>query len=127
PTARVWPIGTRAGVSRASSGYAFDAIQRDTKAVVDAFVSGKPRPRVPRSCVLSMLDRVLISWLASDQTAAPRVFGRLFERAPACSLVRFLADMPRPLDYLAVMWAMPKLGVIGHTMTHPASWPRRSA
>ena len=124
-TRRVWTIGTRAGVARASSGYAFDAIQRDTVRVVTAARAGRDRPAPPRPTPLGMLDRVLISWLRDDPTAAPRVFGRLFRGVPADRLIRFLSDTPRLMDYLAVMWAMPKAGVIRHVLTSPSAWPRR--
>ncbi len=125
-TARVWPIGTRAGIARASSGYAFAAIQHDSARVVDALLAGQNRPRPPRSRLLSTLDRVLLSMLSKDASAAPAVFARLFAAAAPQRLIRFLGDTPRPLDYLAVMWAMPKTRVIQHTLTNPSAWPRGS-
>ena len=125
PTARVWPIGTRAGIARASSGYAFHAIQRDTRRVVDALLEGRAdRPGPPRSRLLGAMDRALLSLLSNDQSAAPNVFGQLFAGCAPDRLVRFLADVPRPLDYVAVMLAMPKLDVAGHVLSHPSSWPR---
>ncbi|NRA59003.1 MAG: hypothetical protein HRU13_12890 [Phycisphaerales bacterium] len=123
-TPRVWSIGTRAGVGRASSGYAFDAIQHDSARLVDALLRGQPRPRPPRSSILSMLDRVLLSLLDTHNAAAPDLFARLFQNADTDKLVRFLGDVPRPLDYLAVMWAMPKAQVIRHVLTNPSAWPR---
>jgi lycopene beta-cyclase len=124
-TSRVWRIGTRAGISRASSGYAFDAIQRDSTRVVDALTAGRRRPPPPRPHFLSALDRVLLSWLTSDASAATRVFPRLFGNAPPHRLIRFLADIPHPLDYPAVMWAMPKAELIRHVLAHPSAWPGR--
>ncbi|MEO0513493.1 MAG: lycopene cyclase family protein [Planctomycetota bacterium] len=123
-TRRTWPIGTRAGIGRASSGYAFDAIQRDTVNILAAIAADRARPRPPRSPVLSLLDRVLISWLSSDQTAPPRVFGDLFAKLPPRSLIRFLADVPTPADLLRTMWAMPKLETTLHAVTHPSAWPK---
>ncbi|MEM1423595.1 MAG: lycopene cyclase family protein [Planctomycetota bacterium] len=124
PTARTWPIGTRAGVGRASSGYAFDAIQLDTQRVVRALLDRKPRPRPPRSRLLSVLDRVLLSWLADDPSVAPEIFATLFARCPTPALIRFLADRPSAGDLLATMWAMPKRRTVRHALTHPSAWPR---
>lgn len=124
-SARVWPIGTRAGVGRASSGYAFAAIQADSARVVDALRTGGRRPLPPRSPLLGMLDRVLLSLLSQDPRAALAVFPRLFAGAKPERLVRFLGDVPRVLDYLAVMWAMPKARVVSHLLTHRSAWPRR--
>lgn len=122
-THRIWALGTRAGIGRASSGYAFDAIQRDSRRAVDALVMGRPRPGPPRPRLVSTLDRVLLSLLSSDPEAASRVFPRLFGRTPPGPLIRFLADSPRPLDYLAVIWAMPKAEIIRHILTHSSAWP----
>ena len=124
PTRRVWPIGTRAGIGRASSGYAFDAIQRDSVRVVDALRAGLNRPRPPRAALLGMLDRVLLSLLVAESTSASVVFPKLFGRARPERLIRFLSDVPAPLDYLAVMLAMPKVMVIRHLLTHRSAWPR---
>lgn len=123
-TGRVWTIGTRAGVGRASSGYAFDAIQRDSRRVVDALLAGRRRPGAPRLPVLSLLDRVLLSWLEADDAAAPQIFGRLFAKCPPESLIRFLSDQPTPLDLWNTMWAMPKLQTMMHTSLTPSAWPR---
>lgn len=123
-TPRIWAVGTRAGIGRASSGYAFDAIQYDARRIVDALLANAPRPRPPRPRVLGALDRVLLSLLDAQNDAAPDLFSRLFRDAPTDGLIRFLGDVPRPLDYLAVMWAMPKAQVIRHVLTHPSAWPR---
>ncbi len=124
-TRRVWRIGTRAGISRPSSGYAFDAILRDTTRVIDALTAGRRRPPPPRPHLLNALDRVLLSWLTADASAATRAFPRLFRGAPPQRLIRFLADIPRALDYLAVLWAMPKVQIIRHALSHPSAWPGR--
>lgn len=123
-TRRVWPIGTRGGVARASSGYAFAAIQADSRRLVDAIIAERPRPSPPRSGLIGALDRVLISWLASDGSVGGRVFGGMFARTPTERLVRFLADEPRAADVLATMWAMPKCRTAWHATTTPSAWPR---
>lgn len=126
-TRRVWRIGTRAGVGRASSGYAFDAIQRDSVRIVDALLTGLARPAPPRPRLLDALDRVLLSWLNTDTSAASRVFPRLFRGAPPARLIRFLSDVPSPLDALAVAWAMPKAALLRHALSHTSAWPRSTA
>ncbi|MEM9660696.1 MAG: lycopene cyclase family protein [Planctomycetota bacterium] len=123
---RVWTIGTRAGIGRASSGYAFDAIQRDSARIVSALAAGEPRPGSPRSRFLSMLDRVLLSWLTTNPSVAPQIFGRLFARCPTESLIRFLADEPTAADLWNAMWAMPKLRTAVHASLHTTAWPRLS-
>lgn len=126
-TRRIWRIGTRAGVGRASSGYAFDAIQRDSARIVDALLTGRRRPAPPRPRLLDSLDRVLLSWLSTDGSAATRVFPQLFRASPPARLIRFLSDVPSTLDALAVAWAMPKAEVLRHAIAHRSAWPRRTA
>ncbi|MEN1705085.1 MAG: lycopene cyclase family protein [Planctomycetota bacterium] len=118
---RIWQIGTRAGIARASTGYAFDAIQRDSRAVCDALERGTPRPRPPRPRLLGHLDAALLSLLVDTPAAGPEIFGRLFSRAPTSSLLRFLNDRPSVADTLAVTWAMPKPKMIRHLLAHPSA------
>ncbi|MEL6330375.1 MAG: lycopene cyclase family protein [Planctomycetota bacterium] len=115
-TARVWPIGTRAGVGRASTGYAFDAIQRDSIRICDALSRGRPRPAPPTPRLLTTLDSMLISLLSRSPDRGPEVFGRLFSHAPRDALLRFLNDRGSAADMLAVAWAMPKRLMIGHLL-----------
>lgn len=116
---RVWAIGTRAGVARASTGYAFDAIQRDSENLCVALGSGAGRPRTPRAPITNTLDRVFISMLADRQDLGPRVFSGLFEGARTPSLLRFLCDRATLRDLLSVAWAMPKWDVTRHVMLRP--------
>jgi len=122
PTPRVWPVGTRAGVGRASTGYAFDAIQRDTARVVRARAAGAARPAPPRPRLLRTLDRMLLSLLGDRPALGPALLAGLFARAPADSILRFLCDRPRAADALRVAWAMPKAPMLAHALARPALW-----
>jgi lycopene beta-cyclase len=119
PTDRVWPIGTRAGVMRPSTGYAFDAIQRDTKRVVDALESDGWRPSPPRPPWATAMDRMLLSLLVRQPARAPSLFAGLFERAPSEALIRFLSDRATPADALRVISAMPKRAMTAHVLRNP--------
>lgn len=120
-TARVWQIGTRAGVGRASTGYAFDAIQRDSINICNALADGRPRPRPPRTRLLTVLDRLLISLLHARQSLGPSVFASLFERAPSDAIIRFLSDRPKPSDIARVIAAVPASPMLAHLLRSPRS------
>lgn len=122
PTARVWPLGTRAGVARASTGYAFDAIQRDTARVARAWTDGLARPAPPRPRVLRPLDRMLLSLLGDRPELGPGVFGRLFAGAPSDAVLRFLNDRPTLRDAFRVAWAMPRSRMMTHVLARPGLW-----
>ncbi|MEM6454352.1 MAG: lycopene cyclase family protein [Acidobacteriota bacterium] len=106
---RAVPIGTPAGCVRASSGYAFLAIQRTSAHLARAVRAGVP-PTPPRAWRrrARFLDRVFLSFLRHRPERAPAMFAAMFRRVPADHLVRFLADSDTPRDLLDVIWAMPK-------------------
>lgn len=114
PHRRQWMIGTAAGVVKPSTGYAFDAIHRDSRRVASAWLTGDGRPALPRSGLAHWMDKLMISFLCARPEMAPRLFPRLMSRCPTPRLVRFLNDRAGPLDYLSVIWASPRLPLARH-------------
>jgi len=114
PHARVWRIGTGGGLVKPSTGYAFDAIHRDSERVARAWTKGRSRPPRARPRISAWLDRVMLSYLSSNPEAAARVFPRLFRRCPPPRLIRFLNDQGSAADMLAVMWSVPRLPIAWH-------------
>lgn len=105
---RILPIGTAAGCARASSGYAFDAIQRTSRDMADAVCRGADPSRVQiwrRRA--RWLDRIFLSFLEHRPELAPRVFASLFGRLSGDVMPRFLSDRESAIDVLRVMTAMP--------------------
>lgn len=104
---RLIPIGTRAGAPRPSSGYAFLPIQRHARRLAAQVANGRyPAARV-RNATTRWLDGIFLRRLSREPQAAPALFQRLFQRAPADRLVRFLTETGSPLDHLAVMSVLP--------------------
>jgi lycopene beta-cyclase len=101
-----------AGIGKASTGYAFDAIQRDSERIVEAIGRGGRRPAPPRSAFSRWLDLMMVGLLRERPEVGPAVFGRLFARAEPERVVRFLTDSGGVLDALAVMRAVPKRAMI---------------
>ncbi|MDT8435583.1 MAG: lycopene cyclase family protein [Gemmatimonadota bacterium] len=120
---RILPVGARAGAVRASTGYAFLAIQRHAAAVTErltAWAGGQgggdggrdaaappPPPPPPYGRRTAFLDRVFLSHLLRRPAAAPELFLRLFEAVRPDALARFLFDGGGPADALRVMAALP--------------------
>lgn len=101
-------LGSPAGAVKASSGYAFLAIQRQVAGFAGALHphSPLPEPPAPRAGLLQRLDRLFLLRLIAQPAAAPGLFLDLFRNTPPDALVRFLSDRPRPADLLAVMRAL---------------------
>jgi len=104
-----YPIGTRGGMVRPSTGYAFGAIQRWCQNFVQVLLGLRPGGNYPRpySPLSGWLDRIFLQHLLQAPTAAPDTFLRLFEKVEPEALVRFLSDRATPGDYRKVITAMP--------------------
>ncbi len=106
---RLHAIGLAGGAARPSTGYAFLAIQRQSRRIaewVERGAAGAP-PLRHRSTATRLLDRVFLGRLERSPETAPALFFRLFERARSDSLVRFLMERGSLGDTLEVMRALP--------------------
>ncbi|MFF3485840.1 lycopene cyclase family protein [Streptomyces sp. NPDC002701] len=87
----VFRIGAAGGATRPSTGYTFSAVQRQTRAVVDALRAGRrPMPPPAHSARSRAMDAVLLRALDSGRVDGAAFFARLFTRVPMERLLRFL-------------------------------------
>jgi lycopene beta-cyclase len=119
----VLTIGARGGLVKASTGYAYRRIQRDSAAIARSLVrNGHPFDLPPPARRHRFLDSVLLDVLDRDPRQLERAFARLFLRNPAERVLRFLdegstvgaelrliATMP-PAPYLRAAAARRSLG-----------------
>lgn len=106
---RIVPIGTRAGVVKASTGYGFLAIQRWSQIVARAATTeGKVQLPAQRPAFVNFLDRVFLAFIETHPESAPGLFFNLFRSVSAEGLVRFLSDRATVPDLAAVINSMPK-------------------
>lgn len=107
PQGRVVQAGTRGGSMRASSGYAFHAIQRWSESCAGSLCA-TGRPIAPeRNRLLEAMDTLFLQVLQQQSSSAANIFGSLFQRCPPDSLVRFLAGLPRREDLWPVVRSLP--------------------
>jgi lycopene beta-cyclase len=100
--------GTSAGAVRASSGYAFQRIQRWAKNGAAAFLKQHPvSQQTPITGTLAWMDSIFLETLRRNADLAPDLFMALARNVPADRLVRFLTDQPRVADLAAVIAALP--------------------
>jgi len=108
---RVTNIGTRAGLARPSTGYAFLAIQRQSRRLARHVVEvglERPVPRTrPYSRATAFLDRVFLSYLERHPAEAPGMFLRMFEGVAPERLARFMFDGGSTADRLTLMSSLP--------------------
>ncbi len=104
---RVMGAGTRGGSMRASTGYAFHAIQRWAEACGTSLLENG-RPLAPgRNRVLDALDASFLAVLHHNRVLATDLFGQLFDECEPDSLVRFLAGIPQANDFWPVAQSLP--------------------
>ena len=127
-TGRVLRAGLAGGAAKPSTGYAFAFIQRDADAIEHALArwDRTRAPTIPpvRSETALFFDRVFLSYLAAHPHDAERVFVGLFAGTSGPSIARFLSEDATTGDYVAVMAAVPSLGVLGEAVRSRALWMR---
>ena len=124
---RVINIGLRGGLAKASTGYAFDAIQTFSAELAGRLVArvGAPiEPPPPRPAAVVAMDRVFLSYIARHPLRAPALFVDLFEKLPPALLCRFLTDRGSPLDSLRVMASTPLGQMTAEALRSRARWLR---
>jgi lycopene beta-cyclase len=115
---RMLRLGTLGGAARASTGYAFTAIEAQAASLAASLQDGWKgglnwtAPALP--FWLREMDRVFLRALRRNMHAGPALFADLFDRCPPQSLVRFLTGSRNPADAAAAACALPVLPVLRH-------------
>jgi lycopene beta-cyclase len=101
-------VGLTSGGARASTGYAFQRIQRwaDRCAQSLAGATGVIG-HAPDPALLRAMDRLFLCVLRTQPAAAPEMFLSMFKKVAADRIIRFLSDRGTLQDYAAVASALP--------------------
>ncbi|MEU3401435.1 lycopene beta-cyclase [Streptomyces filamentosus] len=113
-------IGAAGGAVRPSTGYAFAAIQRQTRAVAALLHAGReplPPPAYPGRSLL--MDAVLLRGIDTGRVSGPEFFTRLFEKVPPERLLRFLDGETRPSEEFRIGLRTPVLPMLRTTAELP--------
>jgi len=104
-------IGTAGGQTKASSGYTFRFIQKQSAAIVKALIddtlSKKTRPH-PTPKRFHFYDSVLLHILANRKMGGDAIFTRLFENNSAQAVFRFLDNETSIPEEIALIKCLPK-------------------
>jgi lycopene beta-cyclase len=100
--------GLMAGGARASSGYAFQRIQRWAESCAQSLTDGQgPRSHAADGWILRQMDALFLQVLRRRPELAPTLFLAMFRRVAPARLARFMSDQATLLDNLAVIAALP--------------------
>jgi lycopene beta-cyclase len=108
-TGHVLPIGNRGGMLKASTGYAYARIQRDSAAVAASLVRhGHPFDLPAPSGRHRFLDAVLLEVVARDPGAVEPAFARLFSRNSGDVVLRFLDEATSRVQEARLVATLPR-------------------
>jgi lycopene beta-cyclase len=100
--------GQIAGAIRPATGYAFLRIQRWAQACAKQLASDEPiKGHAPSRRIVRAMDDLFLTVLHDEPQKGALLFQALAEHVPPTTLVRFLSDEARILDYALVMKALP--------------------
>ncbi len=106
---RVLAIGAQGGLVKASTGYAYQRIQRDSAAIARSLAwRGHPFDIPPPRRRHRLLDAVLLDVLDRDPAQLERAFARLFFANPAERVLRFLDEDSAVRGELGLVVSLPK-------------------
>lgn len=103
-----WQIGTAGGQTKASSGYTFQFIQKQSQAIVNCLLSGKPLenlPSTPRR--FRFYDNTLLYILYHGKLPGDKIFSRLFQRNKPQQVLRFLDNESSLAEELKIISTLP--------------------
>lgn len=106
--------GTRGGLVKASTGYAFKYIQADTSAIVNSLRDRGHPFDIPRHRKgFGVLDTMLLQIMFRRGWMSETVFTRLFSKNPVPTLLRFLDEEASVGETMRIMASVPWLPFIG--------------
>ena len=105
----VWNIGMAGGQTKASTGYTFQFIQKQSEAVANTLYQNKGRirsfPKDPGR--FHFYDSVLLNVLGREEPGGRAIFTRLFEKNKASDLFRFLDNESSFKQELGIINSLP--------------------
>ncbi len=101
------PIGVRAGVVKASTGFAFKKIADHSWNLAIALKQGTELPLPGHRQQSWIYDELLLNLFHKEDNPIPKIFIRLFEVHPIDRILRFLDERSSFAEDLKIMYNMP--------------------
>ncbi|MES1216592.1 MAG: lycopene cyclase family protein [Bacteroidota bacterium] len=109
----IYNIGTAGGQTKASSGYTFRFIQKQSRLIVDCLINGKSLQAIPSTPGrFNFYDTVLLRLLDKGKLSGAAIFSKLFQRNKASAVFKFLdneTSIPEELKIISTLPALPFL------------------
>lgn len=107
---RIKRIGIAGGQSKASTGYTFLNIQRDSAAMVrELETTGQPFYKQSFDANFKLYDSMLLNIMARDGGSISNIFAAMFSKNPIENILYFLDNQTSFDKDLQIMWSVPSL------------------
>ena len=100
-------IGTMGDAVKASTGYAFQFIQKQTQQIVSQLKSNQALNPDVHHTRHQFYDAVLLYILENQKMAGDEIFARIFKKNRAATVFKFLSNTSTLLDDLKIMSSLP--------------------
>jgi lycopene beta-cyclase len=107
---RIINIGTAGGFTKASSGYTFQFIQKNTRDIVSNLRDGNfPNPKITfRDKMFQWYDRTLLEVIISGKMTGKEIFSIMFKKLSPEKILAFLGNESSFIDDIIIMNSLPK-------------------
>jgi lycopene beta-cyclase len=103
-----WQIGTAGGQTKASSGYTFQFIQKQSKQIVDYLVAGKLLNDLPGAAKrFRFYDNTFLHILYHNKLPGEKIFTQLFKKNKPQQVLRFLDNESSLSEELKIISSLP--------------------
>jgi len=103
-----WQIGTVGGQTKASSGYTFQFIQKQSEKIVDCLISGKSLKDIKAAPGrFRFYDNTLLHILYHNSFRTDKIFSDLFKKNKPQQVLRFLDNESSITDELKIISSLP--------------------
>lgn len=103
----IYVIGTLGNAVKASTGYAFQFIQRQVAQIVSSFEQDKSLDTAIHKSRHSFYDAVLLYILTHDLMEGSEIFKRIFEKNKAATIFKFLSNTSDIWEDIQIMRSLP--------------------
>ena len=103
-----WQIGVAGGQTKASSGYTFQFIQKQSAQIADYLIKGKPLGSLPGTAKrFRFYDNTLLHILYHETLSGREIFTQLFQKNKPQQVLRFLDNESSLKDELKIISTLP--------------------
>lgn len=109
-------IGTAGGSSKASTGYTFYFIQKNTNSIIDKLEKNERLVDLKRSKKYKLYDSVILDVINKNSVPADKVFTSLFKKNNIADILTFLNEESSIWKDLGIMNSVPLLAFVKSTI-----------